>query len=187
MYTKRLRMGCHEIATPEEWLTPIFGFRLQSIIFEGYLVFISVLLSITMTSLSLRSMAIRRLLHQSGKGKTLLRAERSSGSSFSGAATLRSMSTGDTLTENEKAFQAKGFLDERGLTAFDTLHEMQVRSCQVFAQRELFGTYSKESKKFEWMTYQEYDNAINQCRAVLKDLGKSWEDTELLSLLHARN
>jgi hypothetical protein len=139
------------------------------------------LLSITMTSLSLRSMALRRLIHQSGKAKNEFRAG-SSDSSFTGAlASLRFMSTNVTpLTEREQAFQAKGFLDDRGLTVFDTLHEMQVRSCQVFADRELFGTYSKESKKFEWMTYQEFDDQVNKCRAVLKDIGTSWEDARVL-------
>jgi long-chain acyl-CoA synthetase len=122
-------------------------------------------------------MALRRLIHQSGKGKNVLRAG-SSDNSFTGTASIRFMSTSITpLTENEKAFQAKGFLDDRGLTVFDTLHEMQVRSCEVFAPRKLFGTYSKESKQFEWMTYQEFDREVNKCRAVLKDIGTSWEYT----------
>jgi hypothetical protein len=131
-----------------------------------------------MTSLALRSMAVRRLMHQSGKGNNVFRVG-SSGTSFSaGTASLRSMSTNVSVTEDDKAFQEKGFLDERGLTVFDTLHEMQVRSCQVFAPRKLFGTYSKESNKFEWMTYQDFDNAVNKCRVVLKDIGTSLENKE---------
>jgi hypothetical protein len=153
---------------------PIFAFQQPSPSFRRYLLLCELLslLSITMTSLSLRIMALRRLIHQSGKGKNMFRAG-SSDSSFLGTASLRSLSTNTTFTKNEKVFQAKGFLDDRGLTIFETLHEMQVRSCQVFAPRKLFGTYSKESKQFEWMTYQEYDNAVNKCRAVLKDIGKS--------------
>jgi hypothetical protein len=77
-------------------------------------------------------------------------------------------------TESEKAFQAKGFLDDRGgLTVFDALHEMQVRSCEAFAPRKLFGTDSKQMKQFGWMTHQEFDSAVNKCRAVLKDVGES--------------
>jgi hypothetical protein len=126
--------------------------------------------SFTMSSLSLRSMALRRLLYHSSANKEALRA----GSSWISAGSLRSVSTHVTpLTEEELAFQAKGYLDERGLTVFDTLHEMQVRSCKVFAPKDLFGTYSDESKKFEWMTFQDYEQAVDKCRAVLKDLGTS--------------
>jgi hypothetical protein len=123
-------------------------------------------------------MGLRRLIHQSGKGKNVMRAG-SSDNSFTGTTSLRFMSTSVTsLTESEKAFQAKGFLDDRGLTVFDTLHEMQVLSCEVFAPRKLFGTYSKESKQFEWMTYQEFGDAVNKCRAVLKDIGTFYKNAE---------
>jgi hypothetical protein len=72
-------------------------------------------------------------------------------------------------SDRERAFQAEGILDERALTVFDTLHEMQVRSCRVYADNDLFGTYN--GKAFEWMTYQEYANNVDKCRAVLHDLG----------------
>lgn len=75
------------------------------------------------------------------------------------------------LSEHEKALQAQGLLDERGLTKFDTLHEMQVRSCRVYSEENLFGTYSHETQKFEWMTYADFDHQVNLCRAALKDLG----------------
>lgn len=74
--------------------------------------------------------------------------------------------------EKEAAFQQEGILDERGLLNFDTLHEMQVRACQVFEPKELFGTYSEESKQFEFMTYGEYGQRVDRCRAMLKDLGE---------------
>lgn len=70
-----------------------------------------------------------------------------------------------------QAFREKGFIDENGLTLFDTLHEMQVRACQVYAADDLFGTYSPDSKKFEWMTYHDYDVKVQTCRTMLKDLG----------------
>jgi hypothetical protein len=75
-------------------------------------------------------------------------------------------------SEQTKEFQKLGILDDQGLTVFDTLHEMQVNSCQVFAQNELFGTYDEPSNSFLYMTYDEYNQKVSQCRALLKDLGK---------------
>lgn len=73
------------------------------------------------------------------------------------------------LSDRERVFQAEGIVDDRGLTMFNTLHEMQVRSCKVYADNDLFGTYN--GTKFEWMTYQEYADNVDKCRAVLHDLG----------------
>ena len=78
---------------------------------------------------------------------------------------------GIVLTDHHKKYQGEGVLDEFGLTIFDTLHEMQVRSCQVFSERQLFGTYSEETADFEWMTFQDYADKVDTCRALLKDLG----------------
>ena len=75
-------------------------------------------------------------------------------------------------TEQENHFQEMGYLDENGLTVFDTLHEMQVRSCAVFAANDLFGTYDPESKQFVYESFQDYANQVDKCRAVLKDLGE---------------
>jgi len=58
------------------------------------------------------------------------------------------------LSKTEQ-WQQRGILDERGLVNFDTLHNMQVRSCEVFAHKNLFATFSEESQSFEWMTFQE--------------------------------
>jgi hypothetical protein len=74
--------------------------------------------------------------------------------------------------ENEKHLQELGYLDEQGLTVFDTLHEMQFRSCQVYAQNDLFGTYNPKSDKFEYTTFEDFSQKVHQCRAVLKDLGE---------------
>lgn len=76
------------------------------------------------------------------------------------------------LTTREENFRKAGILDEHGLTSFDTLHEMQVRSCLVYSGNDLFGTYNPGSEQFEYMTYQEFDGKVNQCRSLLKDLGK---------------
>jgi hypothetical protein len=73
----------------------------------------------------------------------------------------RSMSTSSnnntfawSESDREK-WLAQGIIDERNLVHFDTLHNMQVRSCQVFAPKPLFATYSPETKNFEWMTFAE--------------------------------
>eukprot|EP00536_Pseudo-nitzschia_multiseries_P000338 jgi/Psemu1/299994/fgenesh1_kg.4_\ len=57
------------------------------------------------------------------------------------------------------------------MTAFKTLHELQEHSSLIFADNELFGTYDEQSKTFKYMTYAEYNQKVNQCRSLLKDLG----------------
>lgn len=74
-------------------------------------------------------------------------------------------------TQDEKTFQDMGLLDEYGLAVFDTLHEMQYNACQVYAKNELFGTYDTSAEAFQFMTYAEYNDKVNQCRSLLKDLG----------------
>jgi len=67
-----------------------------------------------------------------------------------------------------------GIFDERDLLNFKTLHELQVNASTAFAENKLFGTYAEKEGadgKFEWMTYEEYGEKVNQCRSVLKDLG----------------
>lgn len=71
--------------------------------------------------------------------------------------------------EQIQDFQRRGLLDDRELTNYATLHELQVHSCEVYAQNELFGTYSEHSKTFEYMTYQEYADRVDECRRVLRD------------------
>ena len=70
-----------------------------------------------------------------------------------------------------KGYQNEGWMDSDGLTVFNTLHELVDRSCHLFADRKMFGTYNEEVNKFEWMTYANFDDKVHQCRAVLKDLG----------------
>ena len=77
-----------------------------------------------------------------------------------------------TTPAEEEKFRQEGFLDEKGLTIFNTLHEMIHGSCRVYAHNELFGTYSPTTEKFEYMTYEEFGNKVNQCRSMLKNLGK---------------
>lgn len=71
---------------------------------------------------------------------------------------------------------ARGVVDEKGFTRFDTLHEMQVNSCLAFANKDSFGTYDKETERFEFITYEEYGRRVDDCRAVLRDLGVKEHD-----------
>jgi hypothetical protein len=75
-------------------------------------------------------------------------------------------------SEDESRFKEAGYLDDHGVTKFDTLYEMQTTACKVFSGNELFGTYKEHSNKFEFMTYEQYDEKVAACRKVLVDLGK---------------
>ena len=72
-----------------------------------------------------------------------------------------------------QAWKDRGVLDEYECTTFTTLHEMQVHSCEVYSKNQLFGTFTESSQKFEWMTFGEFADKVDQCRTVLKDLGTS--------------
>lgn len=74
-------------------------------------------------------------------------------------------------TDQEKRFQELGVLDGQGLTKFDTLHELQVNSSIVFKEHDLFGTYNEESKSYHYISYDEYNQTVNRCRVLLKELG----------------
>jgi len=74
-------------------------------------------------------------------------------------------------TNQEKIFQEQGILDENGLTVFETLHDMQSRACTVYAENNLFGTYSPITESFEYITYNDYNTRVDKCRTVLRDLG----------------
>jgi len=67
-----------------------------------------------------------------------------------------------------------GIFDGRDLLKFETLHELQVNASIAFAENKLFGTHTKKEgsdESFEWTTFAEYGEQVNQCRSVLKDLG----------------
>jgi ABC-type transporter Mla MlaB component len=60
-----------------------------------------------------------------------------------------------------KKWKELGYVDDKGLTLFDTLHEMQVRACQTYGSNEIFGTYvEKETPEFEWMTFSEWKESL---------------------------
>ena len=82
---------------------------------------------------------------------------------------IRSFSTTPSKINSETA----RFLDEEGFTAFKTLHELQVASCKVYSENDLFGTYSSISGKFEYLSYGDFGKLVSQCRVLLKDLGES--------------
>ena len=76
-------------------------------------------------------------------------------SSFEAATPQPQQQRQPQFSSQTEQWQHEGILDERGLVNFDTLHNMQVRSCRVFAHKNLFATFSEESQKFEWMTFAE--------------------------------
>ena len=71
----------------------------------------------------------------------------------------------------DQPFIESGWLDERGLTQFDTLHELQTRSCAVFETNTLYGTYQHDKGEFDYETYGDFGNQVDKARQVLKHLG----------------
>ena len=92
----------------------------------------------------------------------------------------RTLSTSTSVTTD---IEAQGLLDSKGLTVFDTLHQLQETSCEVFSNNDLFGTFNDKSGKFEYMTYEDFGQKVSECRAVLKHLG---EFKNLFSLRNAQ-
>ena len=91
------------------------------------------------------------------------------------AARLDSFSSKRSFSVELKKWQELGYVDEKGLTLFNSLHEMQVRSCATYAENELFGTYTQgedgKEGSYQWMTFKEFARNVDKCRAVLKDIG----------------
>lgn len=81
----------------------------------------------------------------------------------------KAFSTVETTKTN---FQDQGLLDAQGLTVFNTLHELQETACKVYPKNELFGTFSEESLKFEYLSYEEFGGKVDKCRSVLSHLGE---------------
>ena len=69
-------------------------------------------------------------------------------------------------------FQAQGLLDNKGLLAFKTLHELQMRASKVFRENELFGTFNESSGRFEYLDYHDFGIKVDECRQLLKHLGE---------------
>ena len=140
------------------------------------------------TTTSLNGIAHRSLHHQLGASSSLastlsssVHIHHTSGTSHRAQTTttttttrrsFASSSSSDyVLSEREQEFYAKGWVDERGLTQFKTLHENQVRSCEIFADNDLYGNYNEETKSFEYKKYSDFAVQVNQARSVLQDLG----------------
>jgi len=122
--------------------------------------------------MTVRSLTLRRLLNSS-VARSAFKTHQASWSVASSTfhRSLSSSPSDYVLSEREKAFYERGWLDERGLTLFKTLHENQVRSCEVFADNELYGQYNPEVQGFEYKTYREFGQQVNRARSVLQDLG----------------
>lgn len=148
-----------------------------------------------MASMTVRNMTLRRLLKPSNLSvtRTSLNRQFSVGASSmattntnshsnnthnhnintsrSFAASTGSSSNDYVLSEREQEFHDKGWLDDRGLSIFKTLHENQVRSCQIYADNDLYGHYNEEAGDFVYKSYREFGEQVDQTRSVLKDLG----------------
>ena len=109
------------------------------------------------------------MFQRSAVGALLRRSSRPTSSPSSLSFLIRSLSSETTPPQQPQfasktaQWQHEGILDERGLVNFDTLHNMQVRSCRVFADKNLFATYSEVTQKFEWMTFAECTCSITLC------------------------
>lgn len=83
--------------------------------------------------------------------------QRLSGNSRSSLQTSRTASTislpqvGSSPLIGE--WKQKGIIDDRDLIQFDTLHEMQVRSCTFFEPRNFLSLYNPAKDAFEPITY----------------------------------
>jgi len=133
-----------------------------------------------MASAAVRTMTLRRLLRPSATTLSMARKHGNNLHKNLGAAlssrSFASISTGKdigyVLSEHEQKYHDMGWLDDRGLTQFSTLHENQVRSCKIFATNPLYGVHNDETEEFEYSTYAEFEVQVNKARHVLQDLGK---------------
>lgn len=74
-------------------------------------------------------------------------------------------------TTSIESLQKQEILDDRELLQFNTLHELQKNACMAFADNTVFGTFEENKGDFEWMTYKEFGEKVDQCIFVLRDLG----------------
>mmetsp|Transcript_14845 Transcript_14845/g.23049 ORF Transcript_14845/g.23049 Transcript_14845/m.23049 type:complete len:675 (-) Transcript_14845:2262-4286(-) len=94
----------------------------------------------------------------------------------------RFITTSASFSSIASTADAESLVDERNLLRFDTLATLQKNACQVFAENELFGTYSEETKQFEWIDYAEFDKRVGKVRSVLIDLGvKEFDKVGIIS------
>ena len=112
-----------------------------------------------------RSLALRRLLVKSSTARVAC-------STLPTKAFSTGSASGYVLNEREQKYHDMGWMDDRGLTLFKTLHENQVRSCEIYADNELYGVHNDETGNFEYFTYRDFGEKVNRARHVLKDLGE---------------
>lgn len=60
-------------------------------------------------------------------------------------------------------------MDEHMRSEYNNLVEMQQKSCAKFRDREMYGT--KTSEGYEWITFKEFGDMVNQFRGGLASLG----------------
>ena len=105
--------------------------------------------------------------------RILLRRTKVAAPSAVGSVLSRHLASLPFTAKESASYQSQGLIDERNLLSFNTLHEMQERASLVYQHRDLFGTYSTDTSKYEWIPYGQFGTMVDRCRAVLKDLGES--------------
>jgi len=65
---------------------------------------------------------------------------------------------------------------DKGLIEFKTLHELQKKACLTFSENQLYGTYNPVSGQFEYIKYEDFGRMVQECCAVLKNLGVNQYD-----------
>lgn len=128
-------------------------------------------------SLRYNSKGAKRIISTQWKnGKATLGSSSSSSSYFDNSKLTPSSLSSINSRFFASSTSSDSIMDENGGIKFKTLHELQRNSCIAYADNEIFGTYNPTigidgKGDFQWMTYKEFDENVNKCRAVLKDLG----------------
>mmetsp|Transcript_4379 Transcript_4379/g.8938 ORF Transcript_4379/g.8938 Transcript_4379/m.8938 type:complete len:698 (-) Transcript_4379:42-2135(-) len=116
--------------------------------------------------------------------RTAASSPRATLSALSGCSRFFASSQPASSSSEGKQLTRQDVLDSDGLLQFKTLHEMNYYASIAFKENPLFGTYKAPEVEdnvvkdpsgalgtFEWMSYGEYGEMVEKCRAVLKDIG----------------
>jgi hypothetical protein len=57
---------------------------------------------------------------------------------------------------------------------FNNLVELQTTACKIYKTNKLFGT--RKGNQYEWMTYEEFGNCVDETRKVLKQHDIGFDD-----------
>lgn len=85
------------------------------------------------------------------------------------AATKPSVTVKASVVSSRRGFATAAPPASRGklLTEYSTLVELQMKACEVFRDRNCFGTRSEKGDKYEWISYGEFGRRVQKMRNVL--------------------